>query len=141
MSATFDTSDIDQLADKLFATAERLALMTSDEGAKQEIKNNMKLVTQDAASRVNSITGNLAGAIETRITVRVDAPTKVECGISYKRRINARHAHLVEGGHGGPHSAPPHPFWEPAVQAHGEEAVNALEDMMKNKLDEAMQLI
>jgi len=31
------------------------------------------------------------------------------------RPRRAPHAHLVEYGHGGPHPAPPHPFFRPAV--------------------------
>ena len=136
MSATFDLSAFDGLDDQLASAAERIERLLGPEQAKAKIKKNLDLITKDAASRVNSITGSLVKAIETRITVRFDAPTEIECGISYKRHQNARHAHLVEGGHGGPHPAPPHPFWEPAVQAHGEEAVNSLEDTLNDLIDE-----
>lgn len=35
-----------------------------------------------------------------------------------KIHIPAKIAHLVEGGHGGPHPAPPHPFVKPAMDAN-----------------------
>jgi len=38
----------------------------------------------------------------------------------------APHAHLVEGGHGGPAPAPPHPFMEPAVAAKEDEIMDAI---------------
>ena len=136
MSITFDLSPIDGLDNRLAEKAVRLERLVGSEKTKKEIKTAMKPLTEDAKARIHSITGRLAGAIETRVTTSADAPTEIEVGISYKRHRNAHHAHLVEGGHGGPHPAPPHPVWNPAVEAHGEEAAAALEDRINDLIDE-----
>ena len=136
MSITFDLSPIDGLDDELAEKAVRLERLVGSAQTKQEIKNAMKPITEDAKARIHSVKGRLVKAIETRVTTSFDAPTEIEVGISYKRHKNAHHAHLVEGGHGGPHPAPPHPFWQPAVEAHGEEAAQALEDRINDLIDE-----
>lgn len=127
MSLNFDLSSLDGLDERFAAAAAKLEEKTDGDSFKRSIKGAMAPITEEAKARVHSITGKLAGAIETYVKVTADAPTEIEVGISYTRHKGAHHAHLVEGGHGGPHPAPPHPFWEPAVKAHGEDAVDALE--------------
>ena len=127
MSISFDLSPFDQLDERFAAAAAKLENEVDSDSFKASVKGAMEPINEEARSRIHSITGKLAGAIETYVKVSADAPTEIEVGINYTRHKGAHHAHLVEGGHGGPHPAPPHPFWEPAVKAHGEDAVDALE--------------
>jgi len=136
MAMKFDLSAFDHLDDHLAGAAGKLERLTNSEDAKRQVKAKLKPITDDAKTRIHSITGNLRDSIETRVTTHADAPTEIEIGISYKRHKKAHHAHLVEGGHGGPHPAPPHPFWEPAVQLHGQEAVDGLEDVMEEMVEQ-----
>ena len=127
VSLNFDLSAMDGLDERFAESAKKLESMTDGDEFKASIKGAMAPITEEAKARVHSITGKLAAGIETYVKVSADAPTEIEVGISYTRHKGAHHAHLVEGGHGGPHPAPPHPFWEPADKAHGEDRVDALE--------------
>ncbi len=138
LSINFDLSAFDHLDDTLAEKAARLENLAGSESAKGKIKAALKPITDDAKGRIHSLTGHLRDSVESRVTTYPDAPTEIEVGISYKRHKLARHAHLVEGGHGGPHPAPPHPFWEPAVQAHGQEAAQALEDTIGEMIDQVL---
>jgi hypothetical protein len=42
--------------------------------------------------------------------------------------------HLVEGGHGGPHPAPPHPFMKPALEA----STSAIETTLETELNKGI---
>lgn len=132
MAIKFDLSAFDALDNDLAQAAGKLETLMGSEAAKGQVIAVLKPLEDDAKSRVHSITGNLRSSIETRVSTHADAPTEIEVGVSYKRHPKAHHAHLVEDGHGGPHPAPPHPFWEPAVQLHGQQAVDALEDLMED---------
>lgn len=136
MAIKFDLSAFDRLDDNLAQAAGKLETLAGSENTKQQVKEKLKPMTDDAKSRIHSITGNLRDSIETRVTTHADAPTEIEVGISYKRHPKAHNAHLVEGGHGGPHPAPPHPFWEPAVQLHGQQAVDGLEEVMEEMVEQ-----
>lgn len=137
MPVSFDLNNVDGLDDRLANAAAELERLLGAEDAKAKIAAAMKLVTDDAKARVHSITGHLAAGIKTTITTAADAPTVIETGISYAR-TRAHHAHLVEGGHGGPHPAPPHPFWAPAVTAYGDEAAEKLEQLAQELMMQAL---
>ena len=136
MPIEFDLQGVDGLEEELAEKAKQLEKLMGSEKTRTAFKAAMQPITQDAKARVHSITGGLRSGIETHVTSSADAPTEIEVGISYKRHASARHAHLVEDGHGGPHPAPPHPFWEPAVQAHYQEALQALDDTIDGLIDE-----
>ena len=138
MAVEFDTSDIDRITEEFAAKAERLELLIGAEETKQKVKKILKPITEDAKARIHSIDGGLAHGVECMVEVRDDYPTYIEVGINYKRHKESRHAHLVEGGHGGPRPARPHPFWEPAVEAHYEEAVESLEDTIVDLINDAL---
>jgi len=58
-------------------------------------------------------TGNLKKAVYAKAYAETtSSPAVAFAGIRPKK---APHAHLVEYGHGGPHPAPPHPFFRPAL--------------------------
>lgn len=46
----------------------------------------------------------------------------------------APHAHLVEYGHGGPASAPPHPFIRPSFDKKKDEAVEIMKDILRKNI-------
>lgn len=141
MSISFDLSAFDRLDERFAAAAARLERDMDSAEFKAAVKGAMEPINQDARARIHSITGHLAGAVETYVKTSADAPTEIEVGISYTRHKSAHHAHLVEGGHGGPHPAPPHPFWEPAVAAHGEDAADALENEIEDIEDAVIREI
>lgn len=133
----FDLSGFEEIEDALAREAGVIERLAGDTAAQSSLKKSLEIIADNARSRVHSITGNLKRGIKSRVTISADSPTVGEVGISYKRSPKARHAHLVEGGHGGPHGpADPHPFWEPAVQATGQEAVDALRDVAGSLIDD-----
>ena len=138
MPLSFDLNAVDGLDDAFAQAAGNLERKLGSDQAKRKIRNALKIITEDAKARIHSITGNLAGGVKIYVETHTDAPTEILVGISYARS-RAYHAHLVEGGHGGPHPAPPHPFWRPTVQAHGTEAVNALIDELLDEMDDSIE--
>lgn len=85
----------------------------------------------DEAVRVAPVrTGELEGAI--RIGKRRRSfRGSVEVGVFYP---DAPYAHLVEGGHGGPKAAPPHPFLKTAADNVGEQVMDAVIEALKKEL-------
>lgn len=80
------------------------------------IMSAAEAIRRDAAGRIRDKTGALRSALfvygkQQRSSRNLLA---VLAGVSPKK---APHRHLVEYGHGGPHPAPPRPFWRPAVLA------------------------
>lgn len=74
-----------------------------------------RAIRADAASRIRDKTGNLRKALFTYEKKQpLGSLLSVLAGVSPK---GAPHRHLVEYGHAGPHPAPPHPFWRPALDA------------------------
>lgn len=139
MSLEFDASEIDRITDEFAALAGRLETSIGSDRTKAQVKRVLRPLTDDAKARIHSLTGHLRDGIETRVETHIDEPTYIEVGISYKRHRKSRHAHLVEGGHGGLRPAKPHPFWEPAVEAHYDEATQALEETVMDMIDEAFR--
>ena len=138
MPLEFDASEIDRITDEFAAKAGQLESLVGSEQMKTKVKHVLRPLTDDAKARIHSLTGHLRDGIETRVETHIDEPTYIEVGISYKRHRKSRHAHLVEGGHGGPRPAKPHPFWEPAVEAHYDEATQALEETVMDIIDVAV---
>lgn len=137
MPLSFDLNAVDGMDDAFADAAAKLERKLGSDQAKRRVRKALALITDDAKARVHSITGHLAGGIRTWVESRVDAPMEITVGVSYVR-TRAYHAHLVEGGHGYK-TAPPHPFWEPAVRAHGTEAVNALLDEVMDEMEDALE--
>ena len=136
----FDTSGIDALNDRLQAAARKMESLQGSRAAAQAIRNALNPVVKDAQARVNSISGNLAGAIRASVKLSPDSPTMAEVGVKYAGyKHNGRHAHLVEGGHGGPHGpAKANPFWQPAIDGTYTEMVRQLEQAVADAYDEIM---
>ena len=139
MAVKFDLTMVDGLADRLEKAADAMDRKLGSARAKANLNRALSVITKDAKARIHSVSGNLVKGIDSRITIRADAPTELEIGVSYKRLRTAHHAHLVEGGHKGPHPAPPHPFWQPAVEAHGEECVELLETAAAQLMDDVIK--
>ena len=118
------------LARALTREADLGAQVIGDSGAKEALKKSLNLIRDDAKGRVHRRSGNLQGAIQSRVEMGADRETLAEVGVNYKRSAKGHHAHLVEYGHKGPHPAPPHPFWAPAVEAKEKAAMQALEDQV-----------
>lgn len=72
-------------------------------------------IRRDAAGRIRDKTGTLRKSLFVYSKQPERGPLlSVLAGVSPKM---APHRHLVEYGHAGPHPAPPHPFWRPALDA------------------------
>jgi HK97 gp10 family phage protein len=51
----------------------------------------------------------------------------------------APHAHLVEKGHGGPHPAPPHPFFRPTWDKMKRPVKNHIIDKLRDNINQAVK--
>lgn len=138
----FDLKGAPALIAAMERCADVLTLMSGSAQAQSTIKKGLDKVAVAARGNVHSVTGNLRKGIQARVKITAESADVGEVGVSYKRNKRAHHAHLVEYGHanfnqhGGPYGkTPPHAFFAPAVAAHAEECINALE----NAASEAMQ--
>lgn len=98
--------------DKLEVQANKLIQEVGKAKADLLLKQARLVRDRVKAKAPKGATGNLKrAAYATVIKASLDAPVVAFAGIRPRR---APHAHLVEYGHGGPHPAPPHPFFRPA---------------------------
>ena len=81
----FDLSPFDGLDERFAAAAAKLEEKMDGDAFRKSVKGAMEPINEEARSRIHSITGKLAGAIETYVKVTADAPTEIEVGISYTR--------------------------------------------------------
>jgi len=80
--------------------------------------------------------GNLYKAVYAKAYPRtVTRPAVAFAGI---RPRKAPHAHLLEYGHAGPHPAPPHPFFRPAVDGCREEVMKNIRTGLKKTVEGAL---
>ena len=81
-------------------------------------------------------TGNLKKAVYAKALPETSKSVAVAfAGI---RPRKAPHASLVEYGHGGPHPAPPHPFFRPAVDSVKDEVKKDIADGLKKLVNGAL---
>lgn len=101
---------------ELMDALERVKRRADADAAVAMLLDAARAIRDRARSLVRVRTGNLRKAIFASAgrPRRGDGKLSVIAGVS--PRI-APHRHLVEYGHAGPHPAPPHPFWRPAVLA------------------------
>lgn len=119
-----------QAMDMLLQTLEDMAIYDLDDmQLKTGVQAALNQVRDEARARIHSITGTLRKAVQTKVKSSPYAPLEAEVGVSYKT-TKARYAHLVEGGHGGPHPAPAHPFFAPALAKFESQGVDAIETAM-----------
>lgn len=76
-------------------------------------------------------TGGLKKALRVGRRASTMDTSQVEVGAFYGE---APHAHLVEGGHGGPRPAPPHPFLQPAVEMTEADVIDAIMEELTRSL-------
>lgn len=139
MALEFGTVRLDALEEKLAAAAEGVEKTLGAAQAQSKIKAALDKIGDDAKARVHNITGALSRSIKSRVKVSADSPTLGEVGVRYKG-TKMRYAHLVEGGHGGPHGpADPHPFWAPAVEATAEDAMQVLTEIAGELADDLLK--
>lgn len=89
------------------------------------------VVLAEAQNRAPVRTGKLKKALKIGRKASRGSENAVEVGAFYG---DAPHAHLVEGGHGGPRPAPAHPFLQPAAEAKEQEVYNAIMEELKKSL-------
>lgn len=78
-------------------------------------------------------TGNLKKAVyASKLSASLTESAFAFAGI---RPRKAPHAHLVEYGHAGPHPAPPHPFFRPAV----DEIMPSVKENIEKKLGKTIE--
>jgi hypothetical protein len=143
----FDLSGFTRLERAMERASDVMALMRGSQTAKRTLKKALNVIVQDARGRVNNgprnrNPGTLRDGIQGLVKIDPLKETVGEVGVSYKRSKKAHHAHLVEYGHanfnqhGGPYTppTPAHPFWAPAVEAKGGEALKALEEAVSKEL-------
>lgn len=137
----FDLKGAPALIAAMERCADVLTLMSGSATAQKTIEEGCMKIVRPARANVHKVRNRLRPAIKPYIRIRLDSDNIGEVGVSYKRSKRAHHAHLVEDGHvnfnqhGGPFGeTPKHPFFAPAVEAHAEECVNALESAASEAL-------
>lgn len=81
-------------------------------------------------------TGNLKRSPIARMMA--DKPNYPMLAIAGIDRKIAPHAHLVEFGHAGPHSAPPHPFFRPAIMETLPKAYENIKEDLKEGIERSI---
>lgn len=130
-----ELTGFDKLAFDLDAAARDLVQIVGRPKARGTIRKGLNLVIDDAKSRVHVVKNCLQPSILIRFSSKYDEQLIANMGVSYKY-TRAHHAHLVEGGHKGPHPAPAHPFWAPAMAAQSGKALDAIVDAVNDLLDD-----
>ncbi|NLB90537.1 MAG: hypothetical protein GX786_04890 [Clostridiales bacterium] len=118
---------------ELLEDLENMASKATDQGLDKALKAGGQVIEQAIQSRTPVKRGILKSSIRVSQAKGKGESRHVTIG-SHKNTKGARHAHLVEFGHGGPHPAPPHPFVRPAFDASKEEAFEAMKNTIKNEL-------
>lgn len=142
MALDFGTVQLDAFVEKLAAAVDRMERTLSSADSRSRIKKALDIIANDAKARIHNITGNLHDSIKAKVKESADSPTLGEVGVRYasKGLHAAKYAHLVEGGHGGPHGpADPHPFWAPAVEATAEDAMQVLTEIAGELADDLLK--
>jgi HK97 gp10 family phage protein len=106
-------------------------------GKQKILLDQAKLVRDRIRERApRGPTGNLkAAAYASSLPASLKGQAVAFAGI---RPRKAPHSHLVEYGHGGPHPAPPHPFFRPAVDETMPKVRENIERDLKNVIDGAV---
>lgn len=129
----FDLSALDGLEEDFSRRIDMIERFRGSASAQRALKTALDETIVFAARqriRVRHPPSALKNAIEAKIRVDPVKETLAEVGVSYKRHKEARHAHLVEYGHGGPRGpAKPHPFMEPAVRTMSGDALDRLSEI------------
>ena len=94
----FNIAQVDGLERALKRLEDVYSTYRGSAAAQTQIRSCLKLISDDAKTRVHSITGNLVGGIRVYARVRPAEEIMGEVGVSYAR-TKAHHAHLVEYGH------------------------------------------
>lgn len=94
--------------------AERLDRMTGVEAKKIWMRAAL-VVVREIRDNIHNITGTLSAGVFAAFGTKTKPNVLV--GVSIGGRGKAPHGWVVEHGHGGPHPAPPHPYFKPGVQA------------------------
>lgn len=134
-----DLTALSRFESAMNVATQRLTKLITRGQARTIIRKAMQVVVDDAKARVNrrSEKNSLQDAIKIHFSTRWDDDLLAELGVSYKR-TKAFHAHLVEDGHMGPHPAPAHPYWRPALDANADRVLDAMEAAINNELDQVL---
>jgi HK97 gp10 family phage protein len=110
------------------------AIKSMNEGKTKLIYEQAKKVRNRIKEKApRGETGNLkAAAYASYIPPKLGREVFAFAGI---RPRKAPHAHLVEFGHGGPHPAPPHPFFRPAWDEMKSEVRRNIEEGLKKAVE------
>jgi HK97 gp10 family phage protein len=100
------------------------------------LKKAKDMRTRIRANTPRGRTGNLRKGIIAKLLPRKENyPVVSMASINFKR---APHAGLVERGHGGPHPAPPHPFFHPVVEDNIDRIAREIKQEVIAEVERAM---
>lgn len=140
----FNLNGFDRLETAMVRAADVIGMMYGSATAQKTIEEGFMKIVRPARANVHKVKNRLRPAIKPYIRIRLNSDNIGEVGVSYKRSKRAHHAHLVENGHvnfnqhGGPYGkTPAHPFWAPALEAHGKEALDAVEAAANDAVSKA----
>ena len=131
----FEIQGADDLRDDLTNMAANLEFGT---GVNRALEAGAVPIEQqmlaNAASDPKIITGALHDSIHTgKVKKRRMGGKAITIGLHHKEK-GAYYANPVEYGHGGPASAPAHPFVRPAFDTRADEAYNIMKDILRDEL-------
>jgi len=129
---TFELQGMEELQKQF----KELAICLKSDTVEPVLLAEAKTLAKDIKSRApRGPTGNLKKSVKAKLLKRYgNQPAPAIAAVDRKR---APHAGLVEYGHGGPHPAPPHPFFRPAVDAGGEKALQNVVDKLGKLIEGA----
>ena len=114
--------------EKLNRELERLPYRIQKNVSAVALRKGARLIVKAARAKVPVLSGNLKKSLGSKMerVLRGEMPV-IQIGARRKIR-GAKHAHLVEFGHGGPKAARPYPFLEPAIRETSGAALKAIRD-------------
>jgi len=125
--------------DELSKALKKLADGLPPEQVEPILKQGAKTITDSMKQKApKGPTGNLKKAIKVK-KLKNNNYAQPAVYIAAVDRKKAPHAHLVEFGHGGPHPAPPYPFFRPAVDENENKVYKDVEDGIKKLVERAIK--
>lgn len=111
--------------------------------ARRGVSKAARILVKAAKTKCPKDTGQLRKSLgfkpktyKTGVIAIVGPRTGFRIVINDKPHDPAKIAHLVEGGHGGPHTAPAHPFLRPAMDETSQSNMQLIADEIRKGLAE-----
>lgn len=132
--ATFEVEGLEELNNNIL----KLIKAVGPEESEPILLKQAVLLRNDIRERApKGPTGNLKKSLLAGTLKRREHESAGPAIVSYNAKV-APHAKLVEYGHGGPHPAPPHPFFRPGWDANKRQIEENIKTDLLNAIDKAV---